>query len=538
MADLATQYVNSVKLASAEWDEKEETARQKAIARARDYFGGEQTSYLSARLKEILALDSVSDVNRLFHLNVCDKIVNIVCERLSVTGFASVEDSAGDAPQLAAEDGANGTPSDESGSFAKSVWQTNRLDAEQMNVYRMLRRDGEAFTISDFPEGAPVPRILAQQRYVDVSNGGDGLGCRMVYPAGDDALPADYAEKRFSEELTDEAKPYWTEQQIKSGKRQRKTLYYPDRVEKFALEQGKWLPTQDPKDALVDGAIPWLDKAGKPLGIAVTHFKNQDLRCEIDSSVVSMQNLLNKALIDFAEAEDADAFRELIVRGFTPTTDGLAEKADGSNRLKKGAGTAWGSSKPASETAVDVVQAGDLTRHIDAINAIIRWIAFLKDIPASRIQFTGQVASEGTQKQQDAALLAVVAQLQVVIGDAWEDTMYLCRKLANTFGGQSLDESILLETKWKSADTRSTYLDDPQTWFTAAGVAVSQVGLSFEDYAMMMGVDESILASLSTATGGDAAAKFLDAFSKQNAGQEYETSQERFAAEAMQGGGG
>ncbi len=517
MADLATQYVNSIKLASAEWDEKEETARQKAIARARDYFEGKQTAYLSARLKEILALDTIGDINRLFHLNVCDKIVNIVCERLGVTGFASVEDGAGDAPQLAAEDGANGTPSDAGAAFAKSVWQTNRLDAEQMNVYRTLRRDGEAFTISDFPEDATVPRVLAQQRYVDVSNGGDGLGCRMVY--SDDALPADYAEKRFSEELTDEAKPYWTEQQIKSGKRQRKTLYYPDRVEKYALEQGKWLPTQDPKDVPVNGAIPWLDKAGKPLGIAVKHFKNQDLRCEIDSSVVSMQNLLNKAIIDFAEAEDADAFRELIVRGFTPTTDGLAEKADGSNRLKKGAGTAWGSSKDANLTAVDVVEAGDLTRHIDAINAIIRWIAFLKDIPARRIQFTGQVAIEVTQKQQDAALVAGVAQLQVVIGGAWEDTRYLCRKLANTFGGQDLDEATLLECKWKSAEVRSNYLDDPLAWFQAAGVAVQQVGLDFTDYCKMMGVDESIIASLSTATSGDAAAKFLDALNKQGAVQ-------------------
>lgn len=470
---------NLAYLALLDWEAKEEKARQKAIAQARDYYEGMQLSYLSARLREILSLPAnTSSPDTLFHLNICDKVVTASTERLNVTGFK---------------------PDD--AEWAAQIWQVNRLDALQNRVYEMARRDGEAFVIVDVSQDPKSPRLVIHPRFVGADNGGDGYGCRAVYPNDDDAQPMRYAVKRWTEDYNadDEASTQsWTDSQKQARKRQRMTLYYPDHVEKYALDQGKWVPTRDVGDTPdAQGWIPWVDSAGKPLGIPVVHFRNRNLHCEIDSSVVAMQNLLNKTLIDLAETADQAAFRVWVALGFVPTSDGKPLESDGSNRVVIKPNMVIGTSKSQTEASLEPKPGESPAPLIELIDKIMLWVAQSKDIPPSRFLLGGNTPAAETQKQLDSPLLALIRQLQVAWGDSWEDCMYVSRTLMNAFGNAGIDENALIETTWENAAVRADDRDDPLSFWQAISAAVqSMPGMNVDGLLKRYGWSETDIESV------------------------------------------
>lgn len=475
MFALTAPQPNLAALAYAEFMAGEELDRQRAIVRARKYYSGEQLTYLSARLQEILGLDNTVSGDMLFHMNVCKKVITAVTERLAVTGFTSDEpDSVGaDTRQ---------------GQVAEDWWNGSRLDALQKSVYRATRRDGETFVIVDFADGQP--RFTPQQRYTDTTVDGDGIGCRAFYPNGDPAQPLQYVSKRWTEDYIDA--------RGESRQRQRMTLYFDDRIEKYSLEGGKWEPFAD-TDA--DTGQPelwpldWIGMDGDPLGIAAIHFQNEELECDIDSSVVSLQNLLNKTLIDLAESSDQAAFRIYKAFGFIPTSDGKPPAADGSNKLSVKPNSIIGTTVAPGLASFDVIAGEPPDPLLTIINEIRSWIASLKDIPLSRFQVTKQVAAEGTLKQQEAPLHALCRQLQLILGDAWEDALYLARRLANTYAGAGLDETITFDTQWEALDVRSDDRDDPVSFWDAASKAVA-ASVPIKVYLKRMGWSDAELATI------------------------------------------
>lgn len=82
-------------------------------------------------------------------------------------------------------------------------------------------------------------------------------------------------------------------------------------------------------------------------------------------------------------------------------------------------------------------------------------IARISSTPLSRFQVSGQVAAEGTLKQQEAGLIAKVEHKQVTFGNAWEDAMRLAIRLQNTFGAARYPADLPLSTLWSPAATRS-----------------------------------------------------------------------------------
>lgn len=474
MFQLTNQQPSLAQLAYLEWQAEAELDRQKAIVRARQYYSGEQLTYLSARLTEILNLDGAVTSNMLFHMNVCKKVITAITERLSVTGFTSDE-----------PDGV--APDSRQAQTAEDWWQGNRLDGKQKDIYRAVRRDGETFVIVDFADGEP--RFTPHDRYTDATVGGTGDGCKAFYANGDTNQPLIYVGKRWTEDYTDALG--------RSHSRARMTLYFEDRIEKYELASGKWTPfvDLDAEGKLEEWPLPWIGLDGAPLGIAAIHFKNEELECDIDSSVVSLQNLLNKTLIDLAESSDQAAFRIYKAFGFIPTTDGKALASDGANRASVKPNTIIGSTLPPGQASFDAIPGESPDPLVTIIEKLQLWIARLKDIPASRFQISGQVAAEGTLKQQEAPLHALCEQLQIVLGDSWEDTFYLARRLANTFAGARLDETVTFDTQWAALDVRSDDRDDPVAFWDAADKAVTS-GVPIKVFLKRMGWTDSDLAAI------------------------------------------
>lgn len=446
------------------WQAAEEKQLQRNIMLARHYFDGEHEVPLTERQKEYLGFNTAKPR---FAANFCRVIVNAVVERLIVDGFDSDDEILS--------------------AWAESLWQANRMDATARLVHQMAVRDGEAFLLVDWDDNEKRPRFIAHPRYVDAMQGGTGYGCKAHYPDDDDTQPMLYASKRWTETITNERGQRET--------RQRLTAYYPERVERYVLattgSEAGWQQYRD--KGQTEWPTPWVTTAGDPLGIPAIHFRNPHLRSELWDAV-PLQDAINKVLLDIMASADTSGFRLLFASGWLPTTDGALPATDGSNLLKISPGQIVGTSKDGA--SLTPIEGADLAPMLETADSLIMKLAQITDTPTGRFQMTRAVAAEGTLKQQEAPLLGKVRAREVLFGDAWEDMLYLARRLTNTFGGESIGEESLLETRWKPSESR-----DEAEWIATLAIKReklmvpleqiwSEVGYSGEQIAKMMSSPE------------------------------------------------
>jgi hypothetical protein len=411
---------------------------QADVLQARQYDAGVQFVHLTERLREFLGGDvdnTIEDYDRL-RLNICRTVVAAVVERLIVSGFDT--DEEGVSVAVVGEDGTESTTTEKPlASWAWRTWQRNRMDAKQRRVHEACVRDSESFVIVDWDSVNGMARFTPHLRYVDQSltthTGADvGEGCKAFYRNDDADQDLLYVTKR------------WTEVYYEAGQRkqrQRLTMYYPDRVEKYAGTASNWRPIQDEGD--LGWPIVWQDSVGAPLGIPVAHFR-------VSSGMEAReawpaQNAINYLCVLELTAGDATAFRILIALGWEP------RDADG-NPLPIAPGTWVGTMK--ADGKVEVVDPADISGISNLVEAWVFRAAMATDTPVSRFITTKAIASEGTQKQQDGPLVNKVRGRQGEIGNSWEDCLMIARRLENTFGVGGLDERPMFSTTWEPAEVR------------------------------------------------------------------------------------
>ncbi|HSV86153.1 MAG TPA: phage portal protein, partial [Levilinea sp.] len=412
--------INLVDLAYLDFENEAEKAREKAILSARAYHEGEQIVFLTERVREFLGLHGKSNP---FRMNIVRQVVSAISERLIVASFDTTEQATqtGVKPQAA---------------WAWDVWQHNRMDAKESDVHEDTLVDGEHFLIVDWHNG--WPRWTPHPRWTGTDAGGDGFGVRMVYPQNDYNAEPSFAVKQWTESIR---KP-----EGGTENRRRRTLYYPNRIVRLVYREGNWKPYIDEGEE--KAIIDWTDSRGEPLGIPVVHFKNKKLRCEAWDAI-PLQDATNKALVDLLASADMTAFRIFVALGFIPTTDGKEPKADGSNWLKIAPGQVIGSTKPKDQVDFSAIDGQSPEPLQNLVHQIVMWMAMVTDTPISRFIATKQIASEGTLKQQEEPLAAKVDHRRSIFGNAWEDCMTISRRLANAFGGASLDETVYFSCLWQ-----------------------------------------------------------------------------------------
>jgi Phage portal protein, SPP1 Gp6-like len=407
----------AAQLAFAHWLYEEERERQAQIVRVRAYHAGDQDTYLTARLKEFLNVGGQDDDD--FNFNLVRGVVEAATERVIVSGFKCLDDA--------------------SAQWAANLWRLQRLDNKQDDVHDWAVRDGESFMLIGWDEQAQLPQYLPHERYTDPEVGGTGEGCKATYANDDPNQPMLFGSKR------------WIEYLGNGEARQRLTVYYPERIEKFYMTGGSWLPLPPAVEGDSAWPLPWVDGQGLPLGIPLIHFSNPEIRPEA-TDALPLQNAVNKTLIDILAAADSSAFRIFKAFGWYPTTDGQPPAADESNWLMLAPGQIVGSMN--TDGSFDAIEGSDPAALVNVLQQLIYYIAIVTRTPMSRYQFTGLVAAEGTLKQQNESLLAKVARKLSRFGDAWEDALALGRRLQNVYGGGDLDETQRFETIWTNPEKR------------------------------------------------------------------------------------
>ena len=241
----------------------------------REYYNGDHNTQLTDRQRAYLQIKIGAEFND----NYCPVVVDVLAERLEVTGFNAAEQD-------------------------KDLWQwwdDNRMDHNQGVVHTAAIRDGDAYVLVQWDNDNARPDFA----YEPAFDGGEGVD--VVYDPDCRGRPL-FAVKQWKD----------------SQKRRRLNLYMPDRVEKYIRnddEAGYWLPYQPEGDE--SWPIPWVSGDNEPLGIPLIHFRHQDKGYNYGKSelrdVVPLQNALNKAIIDLVAAADTTAFRIYWMLGDDPS---------------------------------------------------------------------------------------------------------------------------------------------------------------------------------------------------------------------------
>ncbi len=399
-----------------------EQAKMEFYLKARNYYSGSQDTKLTDRARQFLNVDSDAD----FSVNYMPMVVDAKADRLKVIGFD--------------------IPKDESQKeILTDWWRKNRMDSKQGIVHSAVGRDGDSFVLVEWDEKADMPRYHYEPAYA-----GEGV---MVY---------------YSDERRDEiefASKHW---QIKHGREtgevSRLNLYFPKRIEKYIADTKTsvdWLPFEDDDtDIIADGHLGlagiswWTDNGkedGEPLGMPIIHFKNKDTGDFYGTSdlekVMPLQDAVNKAMIDLLIAMDIAGFGTYVGTG-----SGLDWTV-----MLLGAGAIQSTGQAPEAATLEKLPADNPDGLLNTYNALVQEVFRVSGTPLSYVQSSGQIAAEGTMKQQEVALVTQVEKSQTDHGNKWEDCMIMGRRLHNAFSNSKikLDETMVIDTLWKEAESRN-----------------------------------------------------------------------------------
>jgi len=432
-----------------------ETARWAEYIKVREYYDGVHYTQLTDRMRQYLNVNR--DAN--FTVNYCPMVVNAKRDRLIVSGFSAEDDTQDDT--------------------IWSWWRKNRMDRKQGIVHLSAIRDGDAFVLVEWDEFAQIPRFHYEPAYA-----GEGV---MVY----------YSEER-RDEIAFASKHWAIRYGSNTGKMWRKNLYFPDRIEKYVsqsdVESGMWKAYEEGADVTRPGHMGmagvnwWTDDGtenGEPLGVPVVHFKHNDIGDQFGTShlanIMPIQDAVNKAMIDLLAAMDANGFGLLVGYG-----------TDAWQGVKVGPGAIASVSKSPNDAKLDRLPADSPQGLLSVYNALVMEIARVSGTPLSYLQSSGQVAAEGTMKQQEVALVTQIEKAQVDFGNGWEDCMKLARRLHNAFSDEpEIDNDVIIDTLWESAESRN----DKEVAETLA-IKVEKLGVTEEQAQTELGYKSNEIAQM------------------------------------------
>lgn len=443
------------------WLAAEDSRRQAQVVAYRSYYDGDPPTFLTTRQAQFLNVER--DKN--FGANVCAPIVDAVVERLEVTGFQVRPDSPlANTPsaEMGESEGESAASREEAlAGLLDTWWNRNRMDATQDHVHRAALRDGEGFVIVGYDADAGHPTFDYNFAYDGTS------GVKVHYESGSFTQLA-FASKRW---LVDGGPGGETKRRL--------NLYFPNRIEKWVSRAPKgskyseafWQPYEDEDDETLqtvtvtdengreyEASVSWWTgdgtDAGDPLGVPVVPFINRDDGTrrglsEIDNSM-PLQDGLNKTLIDILAAADMTGWQMLWTNGRLPDNLSIYPGAMIPVAPAEGAGE--------GETPqIGIITPGDPQGLINTGNWLLALLAGISSTPQSRFTPAAVRPAEGTQKQEEGALVAKVEGLHKAFGNAWEDVQRMGLKVAGVFGGEPLPDTdgLVINTLWADAQVRN-----------------------------------------------------------------------------------
>lgn len=429
-----------------------------------EYYRGYHNTRLTDRARTYLEVNGIK-----FRENFCETVIDVMAERMKVTGFRSrVADVTGEdtatSPESAGSGGAPSSPppepktppapadpaeavrklaassvmqppekpkktvDDQVEDWCRTTWENVRGDAKQTIIHATTFIKGDAVLMVDWD--------VKKDQVCFTVNKPDLF--KFIYSDED----PDYLDRAVKVWNTDKRGPL-----NPNGRRiVRMNLYFDNRIEKWFKptrgegdKAGGWSPWVEPVEDDADGnpgepepwPLWWTDTGeedGEPLGIPVFHFKNRSLTdchgfSELDN-VIPEQQVLNKFVLDLQMILDSSAWQQRWATGVDST---LA--AD----YKHVPGELWVHSSPDAKFGTfpnDKVE-GPLA----AIEQTLSRMARRSRIPLHLLT-SGDMPSGEALRAAESGLIKKVEDRTITTGNTWEDAMLFAMALTKAKGGE------------------------------------------------------------------------------------------------------
>lgn len=365
------------------------------------YDGDHDLAFASDKFK-----NAFGSLFREFSLNLCPAVVDAVKDKLVITGFR-------------AESGGENIPDD-----AWNIWQQNRMGKRSGEIHKEAVKNGDAYAIV-WPD--PTGRVT-------------------IYPQRAGMCMVEYDEETPGRIVW--AAKYWR----RLDDRHRVNMFYGDRVEKY-ISRPERSATRDARpDPETIKYEPFTeDKGGEvipnPYGVVpVFHFANNaDLgslgRSEL-KDVISVQDALNKSVLDMLVAMEFSAFRQRWISGIEIEYDNEGQPIA---PFKSGAERLW--ITESAETKFGDFAASELSQFLGVKDSFRIDFASVSGTPLYYFMQTGAnfPQSGESYRRAETRFVNKIRDRQESFGNVWEDLM----QFALMMDGKGND--VRLYAEWEDA---------------------------------------------------------------------------------------
>jgi len=350
--------------------------------------------------------------------NMCAVVVDVIADRLIIEQFETADGNDTVEP------------------LTREIWRANRMDEWAGRIHSGVLTLGEYFAVV-WPnsEGQPV-----------------------VYPNHPAGIVVEEDPEKHGHIV--KAAKIWQQ-----AKRIRLNIFYPDRIEKYITASDVMgVPTE---------AISFIhcEENGEPWPlkndygrVPVFRFANNGGQSELES-VIPLQDMLNKSLIDMLVAMEYESFAQRWATGLEVGED---DEGNPQAPFKAGVDRVW--AVRSEVTKFGEFSRSDLKAFIGVSDSLRESIARVSGIPMHYItSAAGGFPSGESLKTSEHRLTTKVRDRQISFGNAWADIMRFSLRVAT---GADVD----IQTGWVDTSPRMT---SAELWSTAlqqqqSGVSVHQ----------------------------------------------------------------
>jgi len=374
----------------------------------RAYARGRQRGTLTSGQQRILR----GLLGHLFCDNVCHMALSRVAARVSLARFTIDGD---DAATAALE------------TWLRAWWVLNQFERLSAEVQYAALRDGNHGVALEWRDG----RVVCTRE--PWWNGTHGL-----WVAYDDLGRPEYAVKEWE---------------------RKRTVWYPDRIERYQLSGDGWQPRRLDGDA--SWPVPWRDARGAPLGLPVVHIAAFDRPNDgdapgdplpyygmslLDGGVLGLQDEINDVQRDLSAAARFAGYQMLYGTGIQPVYD----EAGNEQPIIVEPGAFF--RDPSADARFGALPAGSLAELERTLTVKLQAVSRMTGVPQHLI--AGDWPSGEALLRAEQPLVDKATTLAGAIGPAWASLAHKATRLANVFGGAGLDETLLISAVFDPVDRR------------------------------------------------------------------------------------
>lgn len=365
-------------------------SNQTGYAKTDRYYDGEHDlAFATAKFE-----NAFGNLFREFSLNLCPAVVDALRDKLVVTGFRVEQGS------------------DSISDNAWKIWQDNRMGKRSGEIHKEAVRNGDAYAIVWVN---PEKRVT-------------------IYPQRAASCTVEYDPESPGKILW--AAKYW----LTTNERVRLNLYHPDRIERLISKKTTKGTLPSAKEFVeFEPAIP------NPYGrVPVFHFANNaDVgsfgRSEL-KDVLSIQDGLNKAVLDMLVAMEFAAFRQRWISGIEIEYDDTGKPIA---PFKSGAEQIWLTESP--DTKFGDFDHSELKQFLDVKDSFRTDFATVTGTPLYYFMQTGAnfPQSGESYRRAETRFIHKVRDRHEAFGNVWEEVMGFALEMENK------GRDLRLFTEWE-----------------------------------------------------------------------------------------